>query len=78
MKDVRQIIKSTKNKCWRCGEKEPSYTLGGNVNWCSHYGELWRFLEKLRTELSYDPENPTPGHISGKEENFYKKLINLF
>ena len=19
--------------------KEPSYTVGGNVNWCSHYGE---------------------------------------
>ena len=20
-------------------EKEPSYTIGRNVNWCSHYGE---------------------------------------
>ena len=20
-------------------KKEPSYTVGGNVNWCSHYGE---------------------------------------
>ena len=19
--------------------REPSYTVGGNVNWCSHYGE---------------------------------------
>ena len=27
------IKKSTNNKCWRgCGEKEPSYTLGGNAN----------------------------------------------
>ena len=27
------IRKSTNNKCWRgCGEKEPSCTLGGNVN----------------------------------------------
>ena len=25
--------KSTSNKCWRgCGEKEASYTVGGNVN----------------------------------------------
>ena len=25
--------KSTNNKCWRgCGEREPSYTIGGNVN----------------------------------------------
>ena len=20
-------------------KREPSYTVGGNVNWCSHYGE---------------------------------------
>ena len=27
------IKKSTNNKCWRgCGEREPSYTVGGNVN----------------------------------------------
>ena len=27
------IKKSTNNKCWRgCGEKEPSYTVGGNAN----------------------------------------------
>ena len=27
------IKKSTNNKCWRgCGEKEHSYTVGGNVN----------------------------------------------
>ena len=25
--------KSTNNKCWRgCGEREPSYTVGGNAN----------------------------------------------
>ena len=36
------IKKSTNNKCWRgCGKKEPSYTAGGNVNWCSHYGEQY-------------------------------------
>ena len=27
------IQKFTNNKCWRgCGEKEPSYTVGGNAN----------------------------------------------
>ena len=27
------IKKSTSNKCWRgCGEKEPSYTVGGDAN----------------------------------------------
>ena len=41
---VRMAImkKSTNNKCWRGVEKrEPSYTVGGNVNWCSHYGEQY-------------------------------------
>ena len=32
------IIKTSTNKSWKvCGEKEPSYTVGGNVNWHSHY-----------------------------------------
>jgi len=41
---VRMVInkKSTNNKCWRrCGEKETSYTVGGNVNWCSHCGKQY-------------------------------------
>ena len=33
----RIIKKSTNNKCWReCGD-----TLGGNVNWHSHYGKQY-------------------------------------
>ena len=27
--------------------REPFYTIGGNVNWYSHYGEQWMFLKKL-------------------------------
>ena len=27
-------LKSTDNKCWRrYRERDPSYTIGGNVNW---------------------------------------------
>ena len=30
---MAEIQKSTSNKCWRaCGEREPSYTVGGNAN----------------------------------------------
>ena len=25
---------------------EPSYTVGGNVNWCSHYGEQYEGSSK--------------------------------
>ena len=33
---------STNNKCWRgCGKRESYCTVGGNVNWCSHYGEQY-------------------------------------
>ena len=43
-------------------KREPSYTVGGNANYYSHYGEeLWRFLEKLEIELPYDPVIPLLG-----------------
>ena len=38
------IKKSTNNKFWRWyGEKGPSYTVDGNVDWYSHYGEQYDF-----------------------------------
>ena len=40
-------------------EREPSYIVGGNVSWCSHYGKQYgRFLQKLKAELLYDPAIP--------------------
>ena len=39
-------------------KKEPSYTLGGNVNWCSRYGEQLGGPLKSKIELPYDPEIP--------------------
>ena len=39
-------------------KREPSYTVGGNVNWCSHWKTVWRFLKKLKVELPYDPAIP--------------------
>ena len=36
------IKKSTNNKSWiGCGEKQPYYTLVGNVNWCNHFGKQY-------------------------------------
>ena len=44
------------------GKREPSYTVGGNINWCSHYRKaVWRFLKNLKTELAYDPAIPLLG-----------------
>ena len=43
------IQKSTSNKYWRDAEKrEPSYTVGGNVNWYNHYGEQYGGSSKNR------------------------------
>ena len=38
-----------------CREKGTLCTVGGNANWCSHSGEVQRFLKKLKIELPYDP-----------------------
>ena len=41
------IKKTTNNKCWQgCGKKEPSCTIGGNVNRCSHYGKHYEDSSK--------------------------------
>ena len=42
------IKKNTANKCWKDVEKrQPLYTIGGNVNWYSHYGE--QFGDSLKS-----------------------------
>ena len=42
-------------------EREPSRTVDGNVNCYSRYGEQYRFLKKLKTELPHDPAIPLQG-----------------
>ena len=51
-------------------KRKPSYTVGGNVNWYSHYGKhMWVPKE---TENSYHRSwNPTPGHYL--EKNMVRK-----
>ena len=60
------IKKSTNYKCWEGMEKwEPSCTVGGNVNWYSHYGE--KYGTKNRTTIR--PNYPTIGHIPWENHN---------
>ena len=44
-------------------EREPSYTGGGDINWCNHSGKQYAgsFLKKLKTDLPYDPAVPLLG-----------------
>ena len=54
-------------------KREPSYTVGGNANQYSHYGEQWRFLKKLELELPYDPAIPLLG-IHTKETRIERHM----
>ena len=52
------VNKKTIKKKKTVGEKivvkkrEPSCTVGGNINWYNHYKKLlWKFLTKLKLEL---------------------------
>ena len=51
-------------------KRELSCTVGGNVNWCSHYGEQYGgSSKKLIIELPYDPAIPLLGIYSKKKNN---------
>ena len=68
------IKKSTSNKCWRgYGEKEPSYTVGGNVNWYNHYGNSMEVPLKNKNRATILSSNPTPGCISRKDKDSNSK-----
>lgn len=44
-------------------KREPSYTLSGDVNWCSLYGELYGCCSKTKNRIAIRSSNPW--HISG-------------
>ena len=60
-------------------KRKPLCTIGGDVNWCSHYGDwcstLWRFLKKLKIELPYDPAIPLLGIYPKKTKSLIWKDI---
>ena len=64
---VRMVIikKSTNNKCWRrCGAKGTLLTLLVRMYYKlvqPLWRTVWRFLKKLKTELSYYPAIPLLG-----------------
>ena len=43
--------------------REPSCTVGDNVNWDSHYREHYKVSLKTKNWATIWPCNPTPGHI---------------
>ena len=50
-------------------KREPSCTVGGNVNWYSHYGEQYGGSLKPKNRTTIRPSNPTTGHIPWENHN---------
>ena len=54
-------------------KREPSYSVGGDVNWSSHC-PVWRFLKKLKIELPYNPAIPLLGiYLKTRNKNTNSK-----
>ena len=58
-------------------KKEPSYTVGGNVNWCNHCGELWRSSLKSKSRISKWFYNLSSGYTS-RESYSLKRYIQPY
>ena len=59
-----KIHKAGNHKCWRgCREGEPSCTVDGNVNWCSHSGKLCGFPQRVKNRSALRPSNCTAGDL---------------
>ena len=74
MTKTSHSLVSTHEKWWnhmstqglvRVEKREPSCTVGGNVNWYSHYGGSL----KTKNRTTIWPSNPTPGHIPRENHN---------
>jgi len=63
------IIKVIINAGKAVDKREPSYTVDANVNWCSHCGKQYRGPLKSKTRIAAWSSNPTPEHVSGKDDN---------
>ena len=54
-------------------KKEPLYTVGGNVNWCSHCGKHYGSFLKTKNGTTMWPSNSIPGYISEKTKILIQK-----
>ena len=57
-------------------EREPSCTVGGNVNWYSRYGEQYGGSLKSKTKITIWPSNPTTGHIPWENRNSKRTMYH--
>ena len=72
------INKSTNNKSWwGCGEKWTLLHCWWEFRWVQPpWKAVWRYLKKLKMELSYDPAIPLLGIYSKKPKTLTQKNIS--
>ena len=49
--------------------REQSYTVGGNVNWYSHYGKQCGGSLKTKNRVAIRPCSPTAVRVSGEKHD---------
>ena len=75
---LTSIRKTRNNKCWQgCAEKRTFVTVGGNINWCRHYGKQLGGPKKLKTELPYDLAILLQGVYPKKTKHQFKEVYAL-
>ena len=57
-------------------KRELSCTVGGNVNWCSHYGRQYGDSLKINKTTIW-PSNPTPRHIPWGNKNWKRHVYPI-
>jgi len=57
-------------------KREPSYTVGGNAYWCSHYGEPCgdSFKKKTGNRTAIWPSSPAAGHTQWVNQNWKRYM----
>ena len=58
-------------------KKEPLCTVGGNVNWYSHYGKQYRGSAKIKNITTIRSSNSTYGYLSqGNKITISKRYLH--
>ena len=72
------VKKTRHDKCWEGVMRgDPSCTVGGDANRCSHYGKQDEgFPKQLNMELPYDPAIPLFGIYPGNETTILKRYLH--
>ena len=55
-------------------KREPSYTVGWNISWYSHYGKQYEDSSKTKSRIATWSSNPTPAHICGQNCNSKRSM----